>query len=402
MSTPTTIEFRPRGKAAPEGLRIFLGRPTSKKEARRLEELRDLLHRLARRGDWDVLVAIKERALTAEAVAALVDQFGISDYRAHLDVEPTVGPTLSEHVARWLDTVTKASTRDTYRHAIKHLTCPYGDRVWFTLDGSDIAEARAEMERQGLTNSTRRTAIGSWGSFFTWAIHREEDEAAKARRKPYISANPVRVSVSRKSVPSITARHRFLTREEFHELLDVAAPDLKAQYATLILCALRITEFFHLPPQHVHLPTHIHIGPWGDWAPKGYPRYTHGVGDVPIEQSLLRPLLEEYAELYAGERNFFVNPRTGDGWTYEAFRRRFDADMEAAGMKAGQFKGGERVPSGVTPHTCRHTLPSWLAQDDVQILKIAKIIRDTPETAIRHYAQLLPQHLDEAINKVFG
>lgn len=396
MTYPSTVEFRPRSKDAPDGVRVFFGRPESAKEAKRLLAQKKLLQRLGRRGEWDVVRAVQERHLTAEALAALVDQYGFADYRAHLDIRPTGGPTLREHVADWLESLGRTSTRGTYTHNIRHLVDRYGDMTWWEIDGTRITEARTELENQGLASSTRRTILGAWGAFFSWAIAREEDQAQREGRKPHISASPVRKSVERRATPRGGARHRFFTRDEFRRLIAVAPDPMKAQYAALVLCALRISELFHLPPAHVHLPTHVHVGPWGDWAPKGHDRYTAGgVGDIPLERSVLLPLLEEYAELYAGEDVFFVNPNTGERWRYEAFRNRFDRDVRAAGMTVGQ-----RTPDGVTPHTCRHTLPSWMAQQDVQLLKIASVIRDTVQTVIKHYAHLVPQDLDDAVNGV--
>ena len=161
-------------------------------------------------------------------------------------------------------------------------------------------------------------------------------------------------------------------------------------------------ELFNLPPSHVRLPEKIHIGPSAGWVPKGYPRSRHGVRDVPIHQEALLPLLEEYSRACAGKDYFFLNPRTGEKWAYNTFAKWFATDVRAAGLTAGQRRGGVAQPDGITPHTLRHTLASWLAESDVQLMKIAAILGDTEETVSKHYAHLLPGDLDRTIQRLFS
>lgn len=404
---PTAVEFRDRSKRAPGGdFRILLGTAETRRELSELRALRELCRRLAVRGEWDVLQAMKARTVTPEAVARLVDTYGTDDYRAHLELTPAAGvPTLDQHVARFLDTVSQTGTRRVYTRGLARLQnteaggARLGSLPWHEVHSHHVQDAKGELQASGLASNTIRTYLGAWGGFFTWALQREESEAQAEGRPPLRETNPVRKA--RTWGKPQTTRHRFLTRDEFHRLLEVTAPPMRAPYATLTLCGLRIEELLVLPPAHVRLPTHLHVGPWGSWVPKGYPRYDHGVRDVPIHQGLLLPLLHEYAEEWAGDRTFFVNPSTGAPMGYHAFTSRFRADVEAAGMVYGQRVAGKRQPDGVTPHTLRHTLASWLAQEDVQLLKIARILGDTEDTVRRHYAHLLPTDLDRTIQRLF-
>jgi len=200
--------------------------------------------------------------------------------------------------------------------------------------------------------------------------------------------------------PELT-RHRFLSEGEYGRLLEVAPEPMRAHYATLALCGLRVGELIALPPAHVRLPTHIHVGLWGDWAPKGYPRSERGVRDVPVHRTQLLPLLEEYAEQWAGAASFFVHPGTGRPWLVSAFGRTMARDVAAAGLVAGQRRNGKRQPDGITRHTLRHTFASWLGQRDVQLVKIAQLLGDTIDTVERHYAHLLPTDLDRSVNRLF-
>ena len=54
-----SVEFRPRSKRAPPRFRIFLGHATSPAELKILYARRDLCKRLALRGEWDALRALK-------------------------------------------------------------------------------------------------------------------------------------------------------------------------------------------------------------------------------------------------------------------------------------------------------------------------------------------------------
>ena len=402
----TSVEFRDRSKRAPgDDFRIFLGRSQKPAELQRLRALRELLQRLASRGEWDVLRAIRAGDLTPETVARLVDQHGIADYRAHVELAPPPdAPNLADHVAHFLETVEKDSTRKTYRIGLDKLVAyrpgpePLGEGAWHEVRPHHVQDLKSKLLRR-LARATVATTMASWSAFFDWAILREESEAAQAGREPLLIVNPVQKA--RAWITVHPTRQRFFTRKEYEALIEAAEPAMKAQYATLTLCGLRGSEFRHLPPAHVKPTEKVHVGPWGDWAPKGWPEVQRGVRDIPVHHARLRPLLEEYAREWAGEVTFFVNPRTGDPWTETVFRRQFYVDVKAAGMVAGTRDEGEATPQGVSPHTCRHTFASWLAQADVQLLKIARLMGDTEETVRRYYAHLLPADLERSVQRLF-
>lgn len=395
----TSVEFRDRSQRAPGGdFRIFLGRSEKPAEVRRMKALRDLLQRLAGRGEWDVLRAVQAGDVTPETVARLVDQYGVADYRAHLELAPPPNaPFLAAHVAHFLETVEKDSTRKTYRIGLDKLVAHVGKASWHEVMPHHVQDLKAKLMRR-LARSTVATTMASWSAFFDWAIRREESEADQDGRDPLLIVNPVQKA--RAWITVHPTRQRFFTRGEFADLLDAAEPPMKAQYAALVLGGLRGSEFRHLPPAHVTPAVKLHVGPWGDWAPKGWPEIIRGVRDVPVHQAKLRPLLEKHASEWAGEVTFFVNPRTGDPWSEAAFRRQFYVDVQAAGMVAGTREDGEATPEGVSPHTCRHTFASWLAEKDTQLMKIAKLMGDTEETVKRFYAHLLPSDLERAVQRL--
>lgn len=405
-----TVELRIRQKGV-EVFRLELGTATSKARIGELNRQRDLLRRLHGRGEADVLLAIKDGRATAAQVERLVDEWGVQDYRKHLQLEPPRAafaiPTLDAHVARWLTTITKEGTRAVYRKGLQHLRdfeieeVRLGGQPWHVAAPRHVIRDVKTQLRASIAGNTIRTVMGAWSGFFEWAIARDESEAAHHGRPRLLEVNPVRTA--RIWDPIEITRHRFLSWDEFQQLLNVSPVTMRAQYATLTLAGLRIDELMMMPVAHVHLPTHLHVGPFGTWVPKGYPRSKHVVRDVPIHHDLL-PLLEDYAERYAGTDRFFVNPATGGRWDHRSFSRRLSKDAEAAGMIFGQWTRPDgqlaRKAEGITAHTMRHTLASWLAQADVQLMKIAAVLGDTVETVQRHYAHLLPKDLDQAINRV--
>lgn len=403
------IELRLRAAWVPGGeFRLQLGVAKTKADVKRLEAQREALQRLAKRGEWDVLRAIKAGSATVEQILAAVDRFGVDDFRSQLPKEQVVGtaPTLAQHVELWLadcevSPEIRAGSLKRYTTNIRRLIdfevngVPLGERPWFDVPRHTIREARGSLD---LAPNTVRAVLGCWSSFFQWALEREESEAEHESREPRIQSNPVRRAKVWSSIEK--TRHRFLSRAEFEELFRSAPGPMKAQYATLTLAGLRIDELMTLPPSHVRLPHTIHVGEFGSWKPKA----KRSTRDIPIHAELLQPL-EEYREEYGGhELAFFVNPNTGRPWTHTSFTNRMRIDVKAAGMKYGGWSGSgstlERKSTGVTPHILRHTFGSWLAQQDVQLMKIAALMGDTEETVRTHYVHLLPSDLDEAVSRV--
>lgn len=412
MKYPSVVELRLRGRWAPAGgFRYEIGRPASKAAADRMQVTKDLLRRLGRRGDWDTLNAVADGRVTPEQLKAVVDRFGVEDYRPHLVLTgPKPGaaaaPTLDEHTTSWLEDCDRnPDLRRTsvvqYRAHIKRLAAfeqegvRLGDGPWYRVPRHTIRDAKNSLN---LAPNTIRTVLGAWSAFFEWALAREESAAEHEGRPPLMESNPVRRAKVWSKIQK--TRHRFLTPAEFQRLLDVSPAPMRAQYATLVLAGLRIEEFMKLPPAHVRLPGTIHIGKWGDWQPK----VERSIRDVPIHPELL-PYLKAYRDEHGGsELAFFVNPASGRPWVHGTFYERMRIDIEAAGMRYGAWSRStgelERKSDGVTPHTLRHTFGSWLAQADVQLMKIAALMGDTEETVRDHYVHFVPTDLEVAITRL--
>ena len=387
----TAVEFRIRSGRVPRDLfpdgsvRFLLGHATTKREIAQLEAHKQLLQRLARQGDWPLLRAVKDKKVTPEEIEVHVTRHGFDMAHRLLRAKvrpPTLGPLVEE----WLTTL-NSRTGPHYRHRIAHLLRWFGPGHSILIGEHEIDALIRDQQKRYAPN-TVAGARTAWSAFFTWFIARDRSEAKLNGRDPLLQANPVRgASVD---TPTEAKRVRFLTRDELDALIDAAPPPMRAQYLTLAYCGLRIGEFQNLPPEHMAIPGYVRLAPHGSWAPKGYPRYSHGIRDVPIHREKLLPALETYRDEWAGDVTFFVNPRTFEPWEHGAFRAQLERDCTAAGIVYGQKQ------HGVTPHTFRHTLASWLAQADVQLLKIAALLGDTVAT---YYAHLLPSDLDETINQ---
>lgn len=391
------MDFRTVSRRVPESLfeggecRIYLGEAESRRERQVLEHRREVLKKLARRGDWTTLRRIKDRELTVEEVVAAADRVGLDAMEAELRPDAHA-PPMAEEVDRWLATLT-GKTATIYRGCMERIVELLPDGLSpHEVGRHHVRQMMDALRAEGLAQNTRASHQTALSSFFTWWVDEEEAKAEQEGRAPLLSVNPVHKT---RRVQAVATRHRFLTEEEYETLVAGASPEMEAVYATLTFCGLRIRELFHLRPVDVDLPTHVRIRARDGWAPKGFERWGVGEGDIPIHRTRLLPLLERHAKLWAGDDYFFLNPRTGERWRYPAFREQMRRDCAVAGIPYGRDE-----PGGITPHTFRHTLASWLARRDVQLMKIAQLLRERVETVSKHYAHLLPGDLDTTLNEV--
>lgn len=393
------VEFRDRSQRVPRALfpkgevRLFVGRASGRRELAALQYRRGILRKVARRGQWEILAGIRDGQLTIEEVVRIVEESGLDTL--HIETrDPGEAGALAPAVEEFLSTIDVRTTQAAYRTSLRRLVEHVGpDTPWDRVGRHEINELQDATRALGLSANTRSSDRTAWSAFYTWMIDRDESVAEKKGRPPRVTSHPVRKS---RRVPVASTRHRFMSREELDRLIEVAPLPMRAQYLTLAFTGMRIGEFVSRRPEEVTERV-IRIIPHNDWSPKGWPGYEHGVRDIPIEQGRLAPALEEYRERWAGESTFFVNPRTFGPWDVTTFRRYFRTDVVAAGMVYGRD-----VNNGVVVHTLRHSLASWLAKEDVQLMKIAKILGDTLATVAKYYAHLLPSDIDTTINRVLG
>lgn len=399
----TVIEFRTRSSRLPSSfggeLRIWIGEAESRREETRLRHQREILKKLARRKQWQVLKGIKDGRYTVEQVARIADESGL-DMVAHELRKPVVAPSIGELAEKWVETIEHDRTRYVYELDLGRLLDFVGRETPVTEVGSHtVDDAFDHLREEGLARNTLAGCRTAWSAFYTWFEERDRSLAATEGREPVLRIHPVRHSRKARTLNASSTVSDFMAPETFERLQKHAPKAMRPQYATLLYAGLRLGEFVHLRPQDVELPAKIRVRPHGPresaWVPKGYPGHDHSVRDVPIHREKLLPLLEWYAEELAGERRFFTNPRTFGAWNQPTFRDQMERDCKAAGVPYGR-----KTEGGFTPHALRHTLASWLAQRDVQLMKIAQILGNTVQTTADYYARLLPKDLDETLNRV--
>lgn len=76
------IEVRIRREG--RSFRLQFGIATTKAQLLALQAEREALVRMALRGEWDVLDAVKAKRIRLAEIVRLVDQYGVQDYRFHL------------------------------------------------------------------------------------------------------------------------------------------------------------------------------------------------------------------------------------------------------------------------------------------------------------------------------
>lgn len=158
------------------------------------------------------------------------------------------------------------------------------------------------------------------------------------------------------------------------------------------LAGLRMGEIIHLRTDiDVDLVRRVlHIQPRpGEYGWK--PKTDNSVRDVPVCDELFAVLVAHANDHYAGERYLIRTPGADRPVSKTWLAGRVRESCEHVGIRWG------REGDGITTHSLRHTFASWLAQRDVQLLKIAALMGDTIETVAAYYAHLLPTDLDRAV-----
>jgi len=184
--------------------------------------------------------------------------------------------------------------------------------------------------------------------------------------------------------PDAPARDRWLTAEQARRFIECCiAPHMKL-FALLALHTLsRRGAILDLTWDRVDLENKLI-----DFNNPDIPLSKKRRIAVPITSKALLAALEEACELactdyvieYCGKR--VTEPKHG-----------FAKAAKRAGM------------SWLTPHVLRHTGASLLAQNGVDLFRIAEIMGDTIETTRRHYAKFAPEHMKEAtevLEKLYG
>lgn len=362
-----------------EGGRMVLSAHTTNPKLRDQREAS--IRKLLERGDLDVIAALRARKVHIADIDAAVRD---GDYERLKRRARGPCDTIGVAVRKYLRTVQATQEPATFRqyaHYCRALEHAYGKTT--SLDAIDAEQAEAFVhgaQRKGKPWSARTQRQAA-------QVFRRVWMAGKALGQPWD-----KVKLPKKRL----VRVAFLTPAEWRALAERHAglPDM-AILALGTLAGLRLSEIRHLRTDiDVDLERRVlHIQPRdGEYAWK--PKTDHSVRDVPICAELFAVLVAHINLRYAGERYLIRVPRKDQPVSQNWLAGRVKAACQRVGIRWG------REGDGITTHSLRHTFASWLAQRDVQLLKIALLMGDTVETVAAYYAHLLPSDLVQTVTVI--
>lgn len=230
------------------------------------------------------------------------------------------------------------------------------------------------------------------------AIEADEEGAERDAAPRTLTRNIFAKGKARVRPPKVRkTRVVFLSRKKAGRLLwAVRGRPAAALMAAGIYAGLRPGESVHLRigPDVRLAALEIAIQPRdGEYAWR--PKTDNSIREVPMHPNLARWVRAHIRNGFAGElyltrpasQDKPLSPTAREKWTMDAFQR--------AGIVYGRDKG-----QGATLHTLRHTFASWLAQMDVQLMKIAALMGDTVQEVEQTYAHLLPRDLRGALDRL--
>lgn len=371
-------------------------RTTDRKERERREaDIRDLMDR----GELELIERLRAGEIHITEIRAAMKAGDMDRLRRVQSEMFTLGEAADRLLAQ-VEATRAESTADGYREILRKIRRAFGDgRMLSDIGIGDIErflhEPKHSRQLKGQPWSPARQAKVCMVGRRLWdfAIAREGDAAERAGVRPRLTRNPwTEVELPRERLNRVA----FLPAEKWPNLLAKVEGTPKAAFLALsFLAGLRSAEARHLRTGiDVDFAAGLlRVQPRdGDfqWRPKT----DRSVRDVPMGAEL-RAVLREHVEAgFAGER-FFIHAGTDRPLGDTTVFRWTKAAYEAAGIQYGQKTG-----DGLTYHSGRHSFASWLAQEDVQLLKIAKLLGDTVEVVAQTYAHLLPQDLERTVDVI--
>lgn len=393
--TPLQIDIRHKRL---RGGRMTISAGTDKKRVR--ERAEQDIRMLIERGEWDAIERLRSGSLSLGDVRAAVRTGEWEKLRESVGESPRMGPALDRLLTSVEGRGVEGTSKE-YRTLRTLLLAHFGpDRELASITVDDARAWLLEPKAGRWANGARKpwsvgrqnTIVALVGRLWNEEITRERDAAELTGTLPRLTKNPW--TIKRLAIARVQpTRFEFLKPEEWRTLIEsVRGTPQAAALALGALAGLRLNEAAHLRTSVDVDLEHGRVRVQGrkgahPWRPK-YPR---SVRDVPMGTEL-RSILEEHIELgYAGERYFLVlpyrdqpvSPPTIAKWTRESF--------EAVGLQYGRKK------DALTYHSLRHTFASWLVQQDVQLMKVAKLLGDRADMVEKIYGHLMPQDLERAI-----
>lgn len=229
------------------------------------------------------------------------------------------------------------------------------------LGRDDVLRWRASLEADGLQANSVRSGMAYLSAML-------ED----AQRDGLVAKN----AAWRVPRPKETQKDRFLTPAEVKKLKRAAPPWLRSFVQLALSTGCR--------------PGELLKARWEDME--------NGALRIPAERCkggrtrhirVSRKIADMLGQLKASAQDGFVlaGPR-GAPLSKETLCRAFKAACREAGVE------------GATPHTLRHTVASWLAQDGESLYMIGELLGHASTQTTRRYAHLAPEHLRSALARL--
>ena len=389
-------EIEVRSQRIPGSGRITLSSGTRKKTEAAGREA--LLRKLIDLGEFGVIARLRNRSdeLDWGALERADKANRLTDLRPTTRGALTLGAAV-ERVLRDVEATRSAGTLTVYRNQTKQILRAFPeDALLADITSDQIREflysPRGRRMRPFSPNSMHNVhMVGA--RLWRLAIAQEAEAAARDGTRPLLTLNPWDLVELPEQRPT---RAGFLRPAQWRKLVEVTQDRPQAALMAVgTLAGLRMKEALYLRTAiDVDLERRrIRVqSREGEYAFRVKTR--RGERDVPMAEELHR-IITRHIELgYAGEKYLIRLPRqdhpmrqsTAQAWTAAAF--------ESAGIRYGQ------KADALTYHNTRHTFASWLAQQGVDVLRIAKLLGDTVEQVIETYAHLLPENLEEAVRVV--
>lgn len=377
-------------------------RTTKKAEANRREAA---LRALLDQGETEIVRRVgKKGGLDIATVQAAVEAGDLDRLRPAAGVAHLLGDAASR-LLRQVKGSREEGTYQQYRWVLHDL------ERFFGVERDEEGAVLRDVPMAGITSDTLREWLGAPKRYGRkWSRRRQKLARALVamlwrgeidRATEWAALHDVRPALTRNPADGVAApkirqtRVGFLHPPEWRALSRATeGRPIRAALGLWCLAGLRQMEGAHLRTDidvRLDAPTpHVKIQPReGEYPWK--PKSDRGIRDVPLCTEL-QEILREHVRLgFAGER-YFVRPIAADRPYSAPYLRDMVRDaFEAAGLQYGA--SGD----GLTTHSLRHTFASWLAQRDVQLLKIAALMGDRVEQVVETYAHLCPTDLDRAV-----
>lgn len=383
-----------------EGGRMDLSlRVTSKEAAETANDLAAAIRTMIDRGEKTAELALRARKIAPSDVLRAVRTGDWSKLRAAHATDETIGEAVAQTLQD-VEATQEPGTLREYEVVGRLLEAHFGSDHPLRLVSTSEAEAFLREPKDTIDDQVWSPNRQSKVAVLAGRIWSDADRRAlDAAEKSGVGHRPLRNPWKEARLPKIRlTRVEWITLPEWAKLLEKnRGLPVAAVLALGVRAGLRAGEILNLRPDvDVDMEDRlVHVNPREgehEWRPKS----DHGVRTIPMSDELHQVLAEHIDAGYSGER-YLIRAARSEGvaplsywsllkWVKEAYAR--------AGLKYGRAK------DALTLHSTRHSFGSHLAQQDVQMKRIAKLMGITLAVADKTYTHLLPQDDREAIERV--